>query len=90
MNVEFDKSFERSLDKIKDRTLLSKIEKVILRIESSKTFTEVPNLKKLTGYKEYYRIRIGDYRLGFEKIDNQTIRFLLIAHRRDIYKSFPK
>jgi mRNA interferase RelE/StbE len=43
----------------------------------------------LTGFKNYYRLRIGEYRLGFEKIDENTIRFILIAHRKDIYKLFP-
>jgi mRNA interferase RelE/StbE len=43
----------------------------------------------LTGFKNYYRLRIGEYRLGFEKIDENTLRFILIAHRKDIYKIFP-
>lgn len=90
MIVEFDKSFEKSLDKLKNNSLFAKIERIIIQCENSKSLFEIPNLKKLTGFKTYYRIRMGKYRIGFEKIDNQTIRFIIIAHRKDIYQSFPK
>jgi mRNA interferase RelE/StbE len=89
MIIEFDKSFEKSLDKIKNKTLFLRIEKTILEFEKSKSLADLPNIKKLTGFKNYYRLRIGEYRLGFEKIDEGTLRFILIAHRKDIYKLFP-
>lgn len=50
---------------------------------------ELSNVKKLIGFSAFYRMKIGDYRLGFEKIDEQTIRFIIICHRKDIYKKFP-
>lgn len=34
MIVEFDKSFEKSLDKLKDKSHFPKIEKLILKLES--------------------------------------------------------
>lgn len=89
MIVEFDKSFDRSLDRIKNKYIFAKIEKIILEFEKSNALADLPNIKKLTGFKNYYRIRIGEYRLGFEKIDEKTLRFILIAHRKDIYKLFP-
>lgn len=89
MIVEFDKSFEKSLDKIKNKSIFQRIEKIILEFEKSKSLTDLPNIKKLTGFKNYYRLRIGEYRLGLEKSDENTIRFILIAHRKDIYKLFP-
>jgi mRNA interferase RelE/StbE len=60
MIVEFDKSFEKSLDNIRNKSLFSKIEKVIVLCENSESLTEIPNVKKLAGYKSYYRIRMGD------------------------------
>jgi mRNA interferase RelE/StbE len=89
MIVEFDKSFERSLDRIRDQSLFSRIEKSILNIEKADKIEDIPGIKKLSGYKSYYRIRIGDYRLGFEKIDPKKVRIIIIAHRKDIYKTFP-
>ena len=89
MNVEFDRSFDKSLDNIRNKSLYSKIEKTILTCEKAISLSEIPNVKKLAGHKTYYRIRIGDYRMGFELIEQHTIRLILIAHRKDIYKSFP-
>lgn len=90
MIVEFDRSFEKSLDKIKNKALFPKIEKIIINCENSKSLTEIPNVKKLAGYKTYYRIKIGEHRKGFKLIGKQILRFILIAHRKDIYRSFPR
>ena len=89
MIIEFDRSFIKSLDKIRDKVILSKVEKVIINLEKAKSLVEIPNLKKLVGYKTYYRIRIGDYRLGLEKIDDNTLRLIILANRKNIYKAFP-
>ena len=43
----------------------------------------------MKGFKNFYRIKSGDYRLGFELINNDTIYFIAFAHRKDIYKKFP-
>jgi mRNA interferase RelE/StbE len=85
MIVEFYKSFYKSIDKISDSRLLSKIKTTILKLEISEGLDEITNNKKLIGYANYYRIKIGNYRLGYEKIDAKTIRLITIAHRRDIY-----
>jgi len=89
MIIEFDKSFEKSLEKIKNKSLYQKIEKAIIECENARNLAELSNIKKLTGYKYYYRLRIGEYRLGVEKISDDTLRFIIIAHRKDIYKLFP-
>ena len=89
MIVEFDKSFEKSLNKVHDQIILRRLKRIILQIENTSSLSPIPNSKKLTGYSSYYRIRIGDYRVGIELINKSTIRFIIIAHRKDIYKIFP-
>ena len=89
MIIEFDKSFLKSLETLNNKSLLPKIENIIEVAETSSSISELPSVKKLSGYKTYYRLRIGDYRLGFEKINESTIRFILVSHRKDIYKKFP-
>lgn len=89
MIVEFDKSFDKSLDKLKDKSLFPKIEKVISILEKTGSINELANCKKLSGYKVYYRYRLGDYRIGIEQISKTTIRLIIIAHRKDIYDIFP-
>ena len=89
MIVEFDSSFLKSLSKIKDQSIIQRIKKTIIELENSSDLKKVRNLRKLSGYKTYFRIRIGDFRLGFESIDDDTIRLIIIAHRKDIYRNFP-
>ena len=46
------------------------------------------NVKKLTGTKEdYYRLRVGSYRIIYEKRDKEFIILTMrIGHRREIYQ----
>ena len=89
MNVEFDKSFLKSIQNLKDPSILSKIEKTICDFEHATSVGSIKNTKKMVGYKTYYRTRIGDYRLGFELVNPYTIILIIVAHRKDIYKMFP-
>lgn len=45
--------------------------------------------KKLKGFKNIFRLRIGDYRLVYKKTKNE-LYIVLIGHRRDIYKVIKK
>ena len=89
MVVEFDKSFYKSLDRIKDKSLFSKIEKVITILENYNSLNEIASVKKLSGFKVYYRYRLSDYRIGIEQISKNTIRLIVVAHRKDVYSLFP-
>jgi mRNA interferase RelE/StbE len=46
------------------------------------------SIKKLTGTKEdYYRLRVGSYRIIYEKRDKELIILIIrIGHRREIYQ----
>jgi len=46
------------------------------------------NIKPLKGFKDYYRVRLGDHRIGFKKEGNAII-FMRVLDRRDIYRYFP-
>jgi mRNA interferase RelE/StbE len=89
MIIEFDKSFSKSLDKIKDSNVKRKIEHVINDFDNAQIITDIKSIKKMVGFSTYYRIRIGDYRVGIELKPGNIARFIVIAHRKDIYKIFP-
>jgi mRNA interferase RelE/StbE len=57
-------------------------------VESAGNLTQVKNLKKLVGYNIYYRIRVGDYRIGI-KVEEEVVYFVVFEHRKDICKGFP-
>jgi mRNA interferase RelE/StbE len=89
MKLEFDRSFSKSLEKIHDKNIKQRIETVIEMCEGTNSINTIRNVKKMSGFQNYYRIRIGDYRIGIELLDNFTIKFIIVAHRKDIYNIFP-
>jgi mRNA interferase RelE/StbE len=88
MKTEFKASFLKSVKKIKSATLKDEIAAAILQVEEAKDTGGIASIKKLKGYKDFYRIRLGDYRIGL-KITGNLVYFVDIAHRKDIYKLFP-
>ncbi len=88
MKVEFRKTFEKDLRKLRDKALLSNIKSVIEAVETASTLEEVTNLKKLKGADGYFRIRQGDYRIGLF-LQDETLRFVRVLHRREFYRYFP-
>ncbi len=89
MTVEFDKSFIKSLQKTSDKQVFQKVIQFIEQAEKSQELISLKQVKKLTGFKNYYRLRLGDYRLGFSLINSKTIRLIILLHRKDFYKYFP-
>ena len=52
------------------------------------TLSEIKNLKKMQGFLNCYRIKIGDYRIGLY-FENNIVELVRLAHRKEIYKLFP-
>lgn len=88
MNLEFRKSFTRDLREISDKSLLKRVKSVIEEIERIESLAEAANLKKLKASENHFRVRIGEYRLGFVLEKRKDI-FVRSLHRKDIYKFFP-
>jgi len=88
MKLEFRKSFLDDLKCIQDRAILRRVTNLIETWEQTETLAEVAHLKKLKGRGNHYRVRIGDYRLGFSVI-NDTVCLVRLLPRKDIYKYFP-
>jgi mRNA interferase RelE/StbE len=88
MKVEFLKSFSKDLDSVNSKSAKKSLLRVIETLEQATDLNSVANIKKLKGHKSAYRVRIGDYRLGFFAVGSILLlaRFL---HRKDIYKLFP-
>lgn len=89
MKTEFKASFLKCIHKIADNNLKAKINECIQNVELSDNIKQINDLKKLKGHKSFYRIKLGDYRIGV-KIDSDVVVFVTVAHRKDIYNLFPK
>ena len=88
MEIEFLEKFNRDLDRLVDVSTKRAVRKTIFSIQHADTLREIPNIKKLRGFKSAYRIRIGDYRIGIF-VEGDVVQFARIVHRKDIYKVFP-
>ncbi len=89
MKIQFDESFLKSLKKLNNKKVKEKLNELIINFEDVENLSEMPNIKKMQGYETYYRVRIGDFRVGFELQSDKSVLFILVAHRRDIYRYFP-
>jgi mRNA interferase RelE/StbE len=76
------------LKKIDDKDVKANIKQIILDCESYNLLWEIPELKKLQGTKNNYRIKTGDYGIGL-KYENNIVTFERVLHRKDIYKYYP-
>jgi mRNA interferase RelE/StbE len=88
VNVEFRDSFAKDLKGVKEKGLLGRVREVIEAVEKGDSLAELPNLKKLKGGGNYFRVRVGDYRIGVA-LDGDTVVFVRFLNRKDIYKHFP-
>ncbi len=88
MNLAFKNSFLKDLRKIKERALAMRVKEVIEALEQASTLQEIANLKQLKGSTNYYRIRVGDYRIGL-RVDGETITLVRFLHRKEVYRYFP-
>ena len=89
MNFEFRKSFVRDLKKkAKAIKLRSRILETIQEVNKAESLAEIKNVKKLKTEGDYYRIRLGDYRIGL-KLEAGTVIFIRVLHRNEIYRYFP-
>jgi len=63
------------------------IERIRPRMRELANDLRPPGCKKLHGYKDRWRIRIGDYRVVYTIDDAaRTVDVTRIAHRRDVYE----
>ena len=89
MRTDFRKSFARDLQRRKnDSIFLNRVKEAIEVIELAQTTSKITNLKKLKGESDYYRIRLGSYRIGI-RIEDDLVVFIRALHRKDIYRYFP-
>ena len=87
MEIIITKTFEKQLKSVPKNIRESAIA-VLEALEKTKNLTEIKDIKKLSKYTNYYRIRIGNYRMGLQII-NPKIIVVTILHRGTIYKIFP-
>jgi mRNA interferase RelE/StbE len=81
--VETKPSARRELENLSDIL----IARLVPKIEGLAANPRPSGCRKLRGYKDLWRIRIGDYRVVYIiDDDRKTVSVTRIAHRRDVYE----
>lgn len=82
--LSFKKSVKKDLRKIPE----SVIRLLKVRIEKLEKEPRPLTAKDLRGYQDYYRIRIGNYRVVYHiNEEAKVVTIYKIGHRKDIYRS---
>ncbi len=88
MEVRFRKQFLKDLTRIPNEDRI-KIENLVFsEIPAANSNKIFQSISKMRGYQNYYKIRLGDFRIGLYIKDN-VLEFQRVLHRKDIYRSFP-
>lgn len=88
MKFATTRSFDKDVDAIRDKKLLTRLAAVLQQIAAVSSLTELPSVVALSGFTEVYRIRVGDYRLGCY-LTGDTLFLARFLHRKEIYRKFP-
>lgn len=91
MEIIFKKSFIKNL-LLTPKHIQDNVGKIIKVLESADTLESAPlDAKRMAGQNKnesYYRIKIGDWRIGVKYIKPGVI-LMTILHRGTIYKKWP-
>lgn len=79
----FIKDFKKSPHEIQKQ-----IKALIGSIEAAERLSDLQHVKKMKGFSDAYRIRLGEYRVGILMREN-ALTLARVLHRREVYRYFP-
>ncbi|MGA7878100.1 MAG: type II toxin-antitoxin system RelE/ParE family toxin [Desulfoferrobacter sp.] len=89
MRLRYAKSFEKDIEDVRHNAeIRRRLAAVIQNLKTIGSFRELQGIRKIEGYENYYRLRVGDYRLGIKLVDD-VIELIRLLHRKEIYRRFP-
>lgn len=87
MNVDYSKAFIKASKRLSGK-MLDSLRRTIVEVKAAKEIQEITDCKKLVGYRNIYRIRLGDYRALFTievEFSGDTIVFQYLVSRGEAY-----
>lgn len=75
----------------KELRRVTKIDQIAIaqKIRQIRNEPHIFSEEKLTGFKDIFRVRVGNYRIVYRK-NRKEIFVILIGHRKDIYRRVEK
>ena len=82
--IQLTRTAERSLSAL-DKVMLPRVDAAIRGLAVA---PHPPDSKKLRGADDFYRIRVGDYRVIYQ-VEHRSLVILVVSvgHRRNIYRA---
>ena len=84
MKVDITRSASKNIKKI-DINIRNKVSEKILETEALNTTNEIQS-EKLSGFKDRYKIRVGNYRIVYQKLTATHIEITSVRDRKEVYK----
>lgn len=88
MQVIVTKQFNKDLEKELNKSMQLRLADIIENAKKASSVQEMPNVKKLKGFTNAYRIRMAEYRIGFI-LEQDIIKLSRVMNRKEIYRYFP-
>ena len=81
--IEWTRSAAKELRKLPRQM----IPKIVAAVDNLTSNPYPQGVRKLVGTENSYRIRVGDYRILYNIIENRLIvEIIRVGHRKDVYK----
>ena len=87
MRTKYSREFEKAVRKLSGKTLNS-VRNMLLEVRNAESLNEITDCKKLVGYENVYRIRIGSLRAFFifyVEIVDDCVFFKYLVPRGEAY-----
>ena len=88
MNIVITKKFAKDIEKELDQQQMQQLAEILITLTQCKTLTDIQDCKKLKGFTNAFRIKFGNFRIGF-LWEDETIKLSRVLNRKDVYKYFP-
>ncbi len=67
MIVKISKTFDKDISRIKNKNLKQAVFDIIKLTQQAPNLHEIPQLKKLKGHKDFFRIRLGRWHSHYQR-----------------------
>ena len=67
---------------------LNRIREAVEQLEKAQSLQNITNIKKLRGGGNYYRLRVGEHRIGLI-VEGDNVICVRCLDRKEIYRYFP-
>ncbi len=87
MQIVSSRKFQKNLEKLTEKEQINIID-AVNAIKIAETFGDINHLKVLKGFKNYFRLRVGNLRIGLYW-DGDIFEIQDVGQRGDFYNRFP-